>query len=178
MTSKKIKHLIKLSDYKDETYHNFIKHLLEKHRPKSILEVGVWFGSSLFLMAEHCKDTPIIAIDKKIKQSVKLYINRNGVKNITVYEENDIVGLSKHRGEFVHLDADHTFEWMLNELLEIQKWETLPNVVLIHDLICPTVHDAVKKFMEGREDIWNYEEVPEVFNGCMVLTLKKDMNNG
>ena len=147
-----------------------LQEIIFKTKPEVIIEVGVcWGGSILFYnhMSKVVNIKKIIGIDTYIPNDLKNRIfkkvNKKKVFLIKGFSTdkqviNKIKKITKNYNRFlIHLDSDHTYQNVLNELNTYSKFLNKNNYIIVGDTIVnriPTQKQWIRK--------WNKNNNPEI----------------
>ena len=166
--------LLKVSGFEDDGYHKLLASLVEHYKPKSILELGVRFGSTAIAMGVVCPpDIPITLIDPVIKTEAVLFMDKFDLKPKLI-EGEYLEELPKITAEFVHIDPDLLDIHIFSQLFTISKWELQPQVIVIHSTADPEIKLQILEFMASNLEKWDVAIVTNVVNGAMVLIRRDD----
>ena len=144
--------------------------IIYKTKPEVIIECGVcWGGSILFYehMAKITNIKKIIGIDTFIPKDLEKRIYKKVSKDKVVLikgftTENDVVDkvkkiTKKYKNFLVHLDSDHTFQNVLNELNTYSKFLSKNNYIIVGD----TIVNRIPTQKQWKRD-WNKNNNPEI----------------
>ncbi len=162
-----------------------LQELINKIRPKFIIECGIAHGGMLLfyatlLKALEIKKHKVIGIDVKIRNVNKKRLLKNPlIKNIELIEksstENGITDflqkkylIKKKDKKIIILDSNHTKEHVLNELNLYSKMLNKGDYIVVMDTIIEFID---KKFNKGKQ----FEKGNSPFNAVSIF-LKKNKN--
>ncbi len=147
-----------------------LQEIIYKTKPEVIIECGVcWGGSILFYehMAKITNIKKIIGIDTFIPKDLEKRIYKKVSKDKVVLikgftTENDVVDkvkkiTKKYKNFLVHLDSDHTFQNVLNELNTYSKFLSKNNYIIVGD----TIVNRIPTQKQWKRD-WNKNNNPEI----------------
>lgn len=166
--------LIRTSGYGDTTYHQFLHKLVLKTRPKSVLEVGSFYGSTAIVfyraMQEYMPCPKLSLIDNAELLDPTVLgetMRRFGVAaDITIGKDTD--NIPYRPAELIHLDAAHDVEGVTREL-DLAHLHR-PSCIVVHDMNNAEVSTAVGRFVATHLEDYNMSLHTEVFHHCAVLT--------
>ena len=147
-----------------------LQEIIYKTKPEVIIECGVcWGGSILFYehMAKITNIKKIIGIDTFIPKDLEKRIYKKVSKDKVVLikgftTENDVIDkvkkiTKKYKNFLVHLDSDHTFQNVLNELNTYSKFLSKNNYIIVGD----TIVNRIPTQKQWKRD-WNKNNNPEI----------------
>jgi len=169
-----------LSDYHEAwTGHAYFAYdLVRNLKPKLIVELGTYKGTSLFSFAQAVKDsalkTEIHAIDawegdvhmgfygSEIYHSVVDIVHRNyGQQQIRLckkYFDEAVKDFPNHSIDILHIDGTHTYEAVKNDYENWKNKVKLEGVILFHDILVADF-GVWKLWKEIKEEHPNYQYI-------------------
>ncbi len=165
----------------DDALHYYeIKHqIVARLQPKSICEIGVRAGYGAYaFMSAVPHDTPFLGIDVGTHQAVDeneaSMCARNAETIIKEFPGAGMLWRNSHslkripgNYEFVHVDADHTYQGCGHDLYlaaKTAKW------ILVDDFdVGPEVRAACRDFLLASAGEWMAEYIPDGFRGNLLL---------
>ena len=145
----------------------FAFELIKKHKPQTIVELGVHYGDSYFTFCQACEelelDTQLFGIDhwlgdeqaglygEEVFETVSSYNDEFYAKNSTLLRmdfEEALQQLEDGSVDLLHIDGSHEYESVKKDF---ENW--LPKLkkgglILIHDILVEREDYGVKKFWE------------------------------
>jgi predicted O-methyltransferase YrrM len=145
-------------------------HLIQKHKPKTILEIGTHFGGATYCMQQMCPEAKIICVDNNIldesfdtgEQLAKLGVKCTFIDGDSQIKETlDKVKQVVKSVDFVFIDADHTAggvraDWGLYSTL-VPKG----GIVALHDISPEVKEHGVAPLWEEIKAEYKTEELWE-----------------
>jgi cephalosporin hydroxylase len=164
--------------------------VIQRYKPKTIIEVGSWLGASALHMASKMKDTDfdIICVDTFLGSNSALWddYNRDLVNNFSSIYDQFCINVTSHYlnsqisplpmtssgaaelirlnhvvVDMVYIDAGHRYR---DVLADLQDWYPLASKVVVGDDYSPVwagVQDAVKDFTQSMNI--SYQEQDQKF---------------
>lgn len=130
--------------------------LIEKERPKNILEIGTQKGGTLYFWINIESASQIISIDlekdnlKPVKEGVEdkelILINGNSHKE-EVFEK--VQRKLNYKLDFLFIDGDHSYEGVKQDFETYSSLVTKNGLIAFHDIV-----PASKKRVGGVPDFW------------------------
>jgi predicted O-methyltransferase YrrM len=120
-------------------------HLIQKHSPKTILEIGTHFGGTAYCMQQVCPEAKIICVDNNIldksfdtgRQLTKLGVKCTFINgNSQIKKTLDRVKQVAKSVDFVFIDADHAAEGVRADWSLYSTLVPKGGIIALHD-ICP-----------------------------------------
>jgi len=181
--SKMLKELILSMEYDDLTYHDFLARMVENQWPRKILEVGVHKGSSIItmLLSGWEMTTACVIDDFQIggRKELEMNLDRFGLtERVTLVEGNDLEKILEvmkdFQPEFVHLDAQHSFEGVCREFELVADASIKPEMVVIHDHIDNRVKRALGFLLKKYGKEWRFKIIKNVFNEAILIERREE----
>lgn len=132
----------------------FVYDLVFNYKPKLIVELGTYYGTSIFSFCQAIKDygfdTKVCAIDlwkgdinsgfylndvyKFVKHISKKYYNEVDLNLMKMSFDDAVSNFEDNSIDILHIDGEHTYEAVLNDY---NKWKgkvSLSGILLFHDI--------------------------------------------
>lgn len=163
--------------YHDGTYDWYAG--FSKFAPKgNVLEVGVYMGYSMvaFLKGRHHGHVVLVDNDKERKASLMETAERLRKEfPLTEFETvqantqtDEWARVPRYEFDLIHLDADHKYEGVLNDLRHFAPLVSMNGLVVIHDTADPPVQKACEEFFVENRGVFEAISIPTV-NGNIVF---------
>lgn len=146
---------------KKHTRMHFLRHLIEKNKCKTMAEVGVRRGGTLFFLLDHIQDLKIYAIDTDIKQFYSEEVQtRYGDRLIPLNMRSDVAAdkIADKSLDIVFIDADHSYDSVKTDIIKYTPKLAKHGLLTGHDIDYPGVNRAVKELIKdfdvGPNNVW------------------------
>ena len=163
-------------------HRGFAYELIDKHKPKLIVELGVHYGDSYFTFCQACEelelDTKVFGVDHWQGDEQSGYYNDEVFEKVREYgEEFYPKDSSLLRMEFdeasekfaddsidlLHIDGSHYYEAVKKDFFNWMPKVKSGGIILIHDILVERVDFGVKRFWREVQKTYHTESHLEGF---------------
>ena len=139
----------------------FLKHLIETHNLKVMVEVGVRDGRTTFYLLDNIPDLTIYAIDMSIKGFYNKEVAEKYKDRLIAIEatsEKAAEQIKDNSIDLVFIDANHSYPFVKSDIVKYTPKLKATGMLTGHDIDYPGVNKAVneliKEYDVGPNYVW------------------------
>ena len=167
---------INIMEKKMNRYHDSWQHiptiylLCTLKQPKTIVELGCRTGNTSIPMLKAASEYGghVYSIDLETWPELNFIEQEPELENFwTFIQDNDITMAWEIPIDYLHIDTDHTYDQVIQELKKYEPLVTHGGFITFHDIYIKGVSDAIEEYFKNRNDIKKIRYFNN--NGLMII---------